>query len=169
MLAELDVADNGIVLDQNTGTLMNLTTSQEQTIEAIRLDAAHSFITSISAMIPSPDWFSGFYDFNALDSATNTWYQSFVLETYPWDAGTDSGTTYKADDVATSPPEDIFQLTVETAPASGVFVNEDLTVLPVATWSCTQVEAPPPVSGSVLATLFISFLMSSMITLFLAL
>ena len=156
---------------------MDLATSQQQTIEAIRLDAAHTYITSISAMIPSPDWFSGFSDFNALDDNTDTWYQSFVLEVYPWDAGTDSGTTYKANDEATSPPEGIFQLTVDTAPGSGVFVSEDpspsigLAVLPVAKWSCTQVQAPPPrqTSGSVLASLFVVFLMSLTITLFIAL
>jgi len=43
---------------------------------------------------PSPDWFSGFYDFDPRDPSSNTWYGEFIIETHPWDAGTEIGASY---------------------------------------------------------------------------
>jgi hypothetical protein len=174
LLAELAIQADGVILDQKTGLVMDIASTNEQMIPTARLDAEHPYITTISMISPSPDWFSSFYNFNALDSATSTWYESFIIETYPWDAGTDSGTTYKANDVSTNPPVEIFQLTVDTIPESGVFISVDkssangTTVLPVSKWVCTQEAAPPPpkTSGTVIASLFVAFLMSLTTTLF---
>lgn len=67
------------------------------------------------------------------------WFSNFTIETYAWDAGTDSGITYGSSNQATSPKDDIFQLTKESLPSSNVFLSSDeLTVEPVARWSCSE-------------------------------
>jgi hypothetical protein len=98
---------------------------------------------SLMTFFCSPDWFSGFYNWNAIDTSTDTWYESFVIETFPWDAGSDSGVTYDAPNDASNPVEPIFQLTANTVPTStGVFLSPDgTTVLPVATWTCSVLSA----------------------------
>lgn len=174
LLAELDIQEDGVILDQKTGSVLTIAknTTNEQTLQTARLDVEHPYITTISKIAPSPDWFSDFYNFSAVDSATSTWYESFIIQTYPWDAGTDSGTTYNADDVPTDPPVEIFQLTVDTIPKSEVFISENTssgkTVLPMSKWVCTQVEAlpPPETSGTVLASILVAFLTFVMTTLF---
>ena len=66
------------------------------------------------------------------------WLNSFTVNTYPWDSGTDSGTTYSARNQATKPQEDIYELVPETIPDSKVFLSPDGTkVEPVAQWVCT--------------------------------
>lgn len=175
LLAELAIQEDGVILDQKMGDVMDLAESNNQTIVAARLDAKHPYITTISMIAPSPDWFSGFYNFNAVDSATNTWYKNFIIQTYPWDAGTDSGTTYKAKDMSTDPPDEIFQLTVDTIPKSGVFLSANAssatgsTVLPVSKWVCTQVAAPPPpkTSGTIPASFLVMLITSLTTALFL--
>lgn len=84
---------------------------------------------------PSPDWFSGIASLSMKDSKGN-WFRTVVIDLPPYDAGSDSGTTYK------SPDRDqngkIFQLTKKTVPkSSGVFLNPGGgTVLPVARLQC---------------------------------
>lgn len=132
------------VLDQQFGPPMPLDANRNQSslIGPLLLDSSHSFITSMSMSAPSPDWFSGFYEFDVIDEGSGTWYDSFEIQTYPWDAGTDSADTYLAEDMPIDPPLWIYQLTPETVPpTTGVFLDPSgTTVLPVATWSCV-VEA----------------------------
>lgn len=131
--------------------MSNLSKADSQLLDAFRVNAAFPFISSISKIAPSPDWFSGFTNFSPVNVTTNTWYDSFEIETYPWDPGIDSGTTYYADDTPTDPPKNISQLTVDTLPAGGVFLSSDgATVLSVARWSCTvaAVGAAPTVAPS---------------------
>lgn len=84
-----------------------------------------------------------------IDTITNTWLESFKIETYPWDAGSDPSPTYDSPNADSDPQEVIFQLTVDTVPSTGVFLSPDSsTVLPVATWSCSvsalETSAPTP-------------------------
>jgi hypothetical protein len=60
----------------------------EVPIPDFEVDDDHPYVSGITMIAPSPDWFSGFSDFDARDVSANTWYQEFELETYPWDAGT---------------------------------------------------------------------------------
>lgn len=148
MIGELMIADEG-VLDYRQGPPMNVSLVQNATLAPILLNTDHPFISTISSMMPSPDWFSGFYDVSMRDPQSGTWYDKVVIDTYPWDAGTDSGATYLAQASPTDPSYLITQLTVGTVPNSEVFLNSDGTdVLPVARWTCNRVEAPPrPTSG----------------------
>jgi hypothetical protein len=87
------------------------------------LDSSHPFISSISMSAPSPDWFTGFYNFPLINDSSDTWYESFEIESYPWDAGTDSGDTYLADNRPIDLPLWIYQLTADTVPPTNVFLD----------------------------------------------
>jgi hypothetical protein len=66
-------------------------------------------LLSLTSMIaPSPDWFVGIHDVALYDGYT--WITSKKIELFAYDAGTDSGTTYTAEDEITNPPENIAQL-----------------------------------------------------------
>lgn len=153
LLAELENSTK--VLDQADGKAMFMSNAGSQLLPAFKINAAFPLISSICKISPSPDWFSGFTNFSLFNATTNTWYDSFEIDTYPWDAGTDSGTNYTANDAPTDPPQNISRLTVETLPAGGVFLSSDgATVLPVARWSCnvTAVGTAPTVAPSAVST-----------------
>jgi hypothetical protein len=57
--------------------------TQQQTLPTVTVTNAYPSMSTITMIAPSPDWFSGFYDFSPI-SADNLWYSSFVIETYPW-------------------------------------------------------------------------------------
>jgi hypothetical protein len=57
---------------------------------------------------PSPDWFVGVSALNMLRD--NEWADEIVVELHPYDAGTDSGTTYDARDADTVPPAPISRI-----------------------------------------------------------
>jgi hypothetical protein len=124
--------------------------SQTQVFNALQLDFVHSHISTISMLGPSPDWFSGFSSFRVIDPETEMWYSSFTIDTYPFDAGTNSGATYDSEYTASDPRLFIYPLTAETVPESGVFlVPNGTTVLPVATWTCAvQPAQETDVSGA---------------------
>lgn len=114
--------------------------TQGQTLDSLQVDSTYPYISSITMIAPSPDWFTGFYDFPA--SSGGTWYSEFTIETTPWDAGTETGTTFSGSNPAEDPVQPIFALTVSTVPDSGVFLDQDGTmVLPVASWACTLVTS----------------------------
>jgi hypothetical protein len=89
----------------------------------------------------SPDWFSGFSSFDPRDAVSNTWYDSFTIETFPWDAGTETGDAYSLNNDAENPHQPVFQLTQDTVPlTTRVLLNPLGTeVLPVARWDCELV------------------------------
>jgi hypothetical protein len=58
---------------------------------------------------PSPDWFVGVAGLSLLEDGA--WVQERSVDLYPWDAGTDSGATYRAADRVTAPPQPIQRLT----------------------------------------------------------
>merc|ERR1740139_1065134 len=107
-------------------------------IGQLEMDISHRMISSISMIAPSPDWFTGLSNYRPIKDGK--WLESFTVDTYPWDAGTDSGNTYAARDSATNPKEPVYQI-LNNFPVNNVFVgNNDNSVLPVGQWSCTKVE-----------------------------
>ena len=67
-------------------------------------------LVSLVAMIaPSPDWFVGVQGLDL--KAGGNWAEELVVDLFPWDAGTDSGTSYNSPDQVTSPPEPILLIT----------------------------------------------------------
>jgi hypothetical protein len=110
------------------------------------VDESHPLVSTITMIAPSPDWFSGFSDFDARDVLASAWYQEFEVETFPFDAGT-------ADD--DFDPEEaalpIFMYSIDRLPSNGAFTSSlGNTVLPVARWTCTlQTTSAPSVAPSV--------------------
>jgi len=97
-------------------------------IGTFKMDRGHRLVSSVSMIAPSPDWFSGFHDYRPISDGK--WLASFSIESYPYDAGTDSGSTYTSSNSPTNPQVNTFRLDSST-----VFLN-DGEVLPVARWSC---------------------------------
>jgi len=118
------------------------TESSTRKINGISMDKDHRYLSSISMVAPSPDWFTGFDSVEPLEAGmpfeAGMWWDSFTIFTNPWDAGTDSGSTYTSTNQASNPQEGIFQLIPETLPSSNVFLSPDGTVVkPVAKWECS--------------------------------
>ncbi|MBD3298189.1 MAG: elongation factor Ts [candidate division Zixibacteria bacterium] len=65
-------------------------------------------VTLVSMVAPSPDWFVGVSGLDLFDGSE--WVDSLVIELYPYDAGTDSGSDYTSPNQATQPPAGIFQI-----------------------------------------------------------
>jgi Spondin_N len=78
----------------------------------LQVTEEHSFISGIAPISPSPDWYSGFYLFDTKKEDTQTFWEAFKIRTYPWDAGSDSGDTYTAQDRDTDPPEFVTRIEV---------------------------------------------------------
>jgi len=85
--------------------------------------AAHA--SSITMVAPSPDWFTGFDTVSLVDKETGNWFRKVTVLVFPFDAGTDSGTTFSAGNVATVPKEKIRRMSPKfcTENTDGVFLN----------------------------------------------
>ncbi len=68
----------------------------------------HPLVTLVTMVAPGPDWFIGVSGLPLM--AKGQWLDSLSVPLYPWDAGTDSGATYKAEDIRTLPAEPIRRL-----------------------------------------------------------
>ncbi len=82
--------------------------------ETVEFDitTAFPYLTLVTMVAPSPDWFVGV---SALPLIANgEWLNEVVIALSPWDAGTDSGTTYESDNADMVPQAPISPL--QTAP-----------------------------------------------------
>ncbi|XP_047523570.1 spondin-2-like [Pieris napi] len=71
------------------------------------LDGAHTMISIICRLIPSPDWFIGV---DSLDLCVDSsWVDQITLDLQPLDGGAASGLTFTAPRWKTSPPEPVFR------------------------------------------------------------
>lgn len=61
------------------------------TVASFRANKEKHLISLVTSILPSPDWFLGVYNLELCDAKNNSWAESFVLNLYPLDAGTDSG------------------------------------------------------------------------------
>lgn len=86
------------------------------TNRTFRVSDTHTLISMATMIAPSPDWFIGFHDVNLQDE-NGEWITDYSADAWPYDAGTDSGASYRSSDLATETPEGIFQIT--TAPLEG--------------------------------------------------
>ena len=77
-------------------------------------------ITLISMVAPSPDWFIAVNSVNLRSNNTainNGWKDSFTLDVFAYDAGTDDGINYDSGNIVSNPRVPIFKLT--TSPING--------------------------------------------------
>ena len=85
----------------------------------------HAFVTLVTMVAPSPDWFLGVHDLSLMENGD--WVDELVVELEPYDAGTDSGPSFTSSDRDTVPREPIARITTAplatngTAPPLGTF------------------------------------------------
>lgn len=84
------------------------TSPGQVTIPAFTADRTHAFVTLVTMIAPSPDWFVGVHHLSLLDGE-GRWQDTLVVTLYPYDAGTDAGTDY------TSPDQEPSQHTMITS------------------------------------------------------
>jgi Spondin_N len=125
------------------GNVLFTKNATQQKLPNIIMPAGLTYMSSITRIAPSPDWFSCFSRFNAANTTTKTWYRSFALNTYPFDAGTERGDQYSPFNVAESPQRRISRFTEMNIRPTNVLVSEASNgrrrVLPVARWECKLV------------------------------
>lgn len=115
------------------GSNLFFSSSDEQNLSPVRLTMDHPYLSIATMLAPSPDWFTGISSWNAVSDGT--WYDSFSIETYPWDAGTEAGSTYSIN--GTPESGSIARITTATVPSNGILLNPDGDdVYPVARWEC---------------------------------
>jgi hypothetical protein len=103
----------------------------------------YPFLNAIAGIFPSPDWFTGFYLFDTVDEYDRTFWERFTVRTYPWNAGTDGGQSYTAEDQDLDPPVNVERIYPNNAPSDGAFLSSDgSTVLPVAEFDCVLHVCP---------------------------
>ena len=106
------------------------------------MDQDHRYISGITGINPSPDWFTGFYHFDTIDEYDLVYWESFKVQTYPWDAGTDDGQHYTDIDYEKQRPDVVQRMTPDTAP-NGIFVSPfGDEIRPVGEWECVLHTCP---------------------------
>ncbi|OWF40184.1 spondin-1-like isoform X1 [Mizuhopecten yessoensis] len=74
------------------------------------VDQNSHYVSALSMIGPSPDWCVGVSRLN-LCQTNCTWADRLEVDLFPWDAGTDSGLSYLARNIATNPKENIHKIT----------------------------------------------------------
>ena len=137
----LSAQTSGLVGDWDIGMDQFNDLDRSQTFGELLLTPDFPFLSSITMMAPSSDWFTGIPGFSPIDKIDGVWYEFFEVATYPWDAGTETGNAYSLNNGAEDPHKPISQLTVDTVPENDILLDPSgKTVLPVATWSCLLQE-----------------------------
>lgn len=91
----------------------------------------YPFVTLVSMIAPSPDWFVGV---SALPLFENgRWLDERRIDLIPWDAGTDSGTTFTSPDVVTTPPQPVSRIVTAPLTPGG-------RVTPLGTFTFTRLQ-----------------------------
>ena len=67
------------------------------------ISSTHPLVSIVTMLAPSPDWFVGVSGLDLLDG--EQWRDELVIDLFPYDAGTDSGSTFTSDNIDTDPRE----------------------------------------------------------------
>lgn len=97
--------------------------------EAMRRD--FPLVTLCSMVAPSPDWFVGVSGLSLIENGE--WARQVTVTLFPYDAGTDSGVTFRSPDEVTVPRGVITQLTVPP-------ISQDGTVVPFGTFTFRRLD-----------------------------
>ena len=93
-------------------------------VTSLRLTAHRDYnrVTLVSMLAPSPDWFVGVSGLSLFEN--NDWLIEKEVVLYAYDAGTDSGVTYTAENQPSNPAEKIRMI-------NGYSFSDDGTIIPV--------------------------------------
>ena len=106
-MAIAEAEEMGTVRWKNFQDVFNLITVTKE----ITLNYENPCITYAQAIVPSPDWFVGFR-VCAVDEETGAWLEEVSLTAIAWDAGTDDGDEYMAEDMPSDPQMPISPLDI---------------------------------------------------------
>lgn len=101
---EAQIAQNNALAILSGGSVP--TSPGSATIESFEVNQTFPFVTLVTMIAPSPDWFVGVSNLSLLDEEGN-WVASQVVTLYPYDSGTDSGPDYTSPNQDTDPAEAI--------------------------------------------------------------
>lgn len=113
-------------------------------------------VSVVSMIAPSPDWFVGVSGVSLRSG--NQWIREIVIPLQPYDAGTDSGSTYLSPNADVTPHEPIFEImgppltSSPPAPPLGTFTIRRLgTAVPAAqSWSLILIALTLMTTGTLL-------------------
>ncbi|WP_460219463.1 spondin domain-containing protein [Psychroserpens sp. MEBiC05023] len=111
---------------RTSATLMEITVSED-----------YPLLSLLSMIAPSPDWMIAVNSINLRDGGA--WVQSLSIPLFPYDAGTDSGTSYTSANQPTTNPEPISSL-VNVAP----FNDKPIGTLTITFNQTLNIENPEP-------------------------
>jgi hypothetical protein len=95
------------------------------------ISPGHPLVTLVTMVAPSPDWFAGVSGLRLLENGA--WVDQRVVSLTPWDAGTDSGLSFRSPDERTLPPQPISRIVTPPLAVSGQ-------VAPLGTFTFTRIE-----------------------------
>jgi hypothetical protein len=93
---------------------------------------AFPLVTLVSMIAPSPDWFVGVESLALFQNGQ--WVESRQIDLVPWDAGTDSGSTFRSADLVTTPFQGISRIVTAPLSPSG-------SVTPLGTYTFTRLPS----------------------------
>ncbi len=73
------------------------------TLSDVVVSEDYSLLTLVSMIAPSPDWMIAVNSLNLWDSSLSQWKETFTVDLFPYDAGTENGFGYSGDNLATTP------------------------------------------------------------------
>jgi len=82
----------------SSSTLMSITVSED-----------FPLLTLVTMIAPSPDWFAGVHDVSLRNG--DNWESSINIDVFPYDAGTEDGTSYTSSNAASNPQQNITNIT----------------------------------------------------------
>jgi len=114
--SELSIAQNAGTVGATIEFQSLFSLPNSDTVE-IEVDRDKPFITLITMIAPSPDWFIGVSGLSLLES--DEWVRSLTVELRPYDAGTEEGTTFSLGNPASPDTDRITKLTEADSPFIG--------------------------------------------------
>lgn len=73
------------------------------TLSDVIVSEAYPLLTLVSMIAPSPDWIIAVNGLTLWDTSLDQWKETFTVDLFPYDAGTEDGFDYSGDNPATNP------------------------------------------------------------------
>ncbi len=121
------------------------------TLSGIVVSSDYPLLSLVSMIAPSPDWMIAINSVNLREGGS--WNNEIIIPLFPYDAGTDSGTTYSASNQVTNPAEPISALINQTpfnANPIGTITISLNEVLSIADEDFTKVRVSPNPSNGII-------------------
>ena len=88
---------------------------------SFEMTRSYPLVTLVTMIAPSPDWFVGVRDVSLMQNGN--WVDTLTIGLDPYDAGTDSGTTYRSPDRETSPRQPVQRIVGEPFAVNGAVAS----------------------------------------------